>query len=108
LKIPATLLCLAALCHAQSTYAQAPYINTSQFFAGLKEVSLDLRSTPSLTKFVSLPAGWSPGTSQPFGGDLPGKSYRSPSEAHGELWIAHSASGPTYELHFQVISAPAR
>ncbi len=55
---------------------------------------------------ASLPRGWTPGPSQPFGGDLPGKGYTSPSGAHGELWIAHAASGATYELHFQVVSAP--
>ncbi len=43
-----------ALSHAQSTYSQATYINSSQFFAGLKEVSLDLRSDPSLAKFIPL------------------------------------------------------
>jgi hypothetical protein len=55
---------------------------------------------------ASLPRGWTPGSSQPFGGDLPGKSYTSPGGAHGEFWIARAASGSSYELHFQVVSAP--
>lgn len=41
-------------CFAQGTYSQASYINTSQFFGGLKQVSLDLRSDASLAKFISL------------------------------------------------------
>ncbi len=53
LRTAAVLLCLTALSRAQTTYTQATYISTRQFCAGLKEVSLDLRSDPSLAKFVS-------------------------------------------------------
>ncbi len=55
---------------------------------------------------ASLPRGWTPGPSQPFGGDLPGKGYTSSNGAHGEFWISRAATGATYELHFQVVSAP--
>jgi hypothetical protein len=57
---------------------------------------------------ASLPADWQPAGDSPFGGDLPGKSYRSTSEAHGEVWIARAASGSDYELRFQLVSAPNR
>src|SRR6201999_2222555 len=43
----------SAVCSAQGAFSQATYITKSQFFAQLKEVSLDLRSDPSLTKFIS-------------------------------------------------------
>jgi hypothetical protein len=56
---------------------------------------------------ASLPADWSPGADSPFGGDLPGKGYRSTSEAHGEVWLAHAKDGPGYDLNFQIVSAPA-
>jgi hypothetical protein len=41
-------------CYAQGRFSQATPISGSQFFAALKEVSLDLRSDPSLTKFIPL------------------------------------------------------
>lgn len=44
----------SAVCSAQGTFSQATYITESQFFAQVKEVSLELRSDPSLTKFVSV------------------------------------------------------
>jgi len=36
------------------TFSKAPYINMSQFFGALKEVSLDLRSDPALAQFIPL------------------------------------------------------
>jgi Protein of unknown function (DUF1036) len=56
---------------------------------------------------ASLPADWRPVGESPFGGDLPGKGYRSTSEAHGEIWIARAATGADYELHFQLVSPPS-
>jgi hypothetical protein len=44
----------SSVCSAQATFSQATYITESQFLGQLKEVSLDLRSDPSLTKFISL------------------------------------------------------
>ena len=41
-------------CYAQSRFSQATPISGSQFFSALKEVSLDLRSDPSLAKFIPL------------------------------------------------------
>ncbi len=41
-------------CYAQGRFSQATPISGSQFFAALKAVSLDLRSDPSLTKFIPL------------------------------------------------------
>ena len=41
-------------CYAQGRFSQATPISASQFFGALKEVSLDLRSDPSLAKFVPL------------------------------------------------------
>jgi hypothetical protein len=42
-------------CYAQGRFSQATPIGATQFFAALKEVSLDLRSDPSLAKFIPLP-----------------------------------------------------
>jgi len=41
-------------CYAQGRFSQAAPISGSQFFAALKAVSLDLRSDPSLAKFISV------------------------------------------------------
>jgi hypothetical protein len=52
------VLCLSLLggsaCYAQGRFSQATPISGSQFFGALKAVSLDLRSDPSLAKFISL------------------------------------------------------
>ncbi len=59
-KIPAhfVVLLLALLggsaCYAQGSFSQATPISGSQFFGALKAVSLDLRSDPSLAKYISL------------------------------------------------------
>jgi uncharacterized membrane protein len=55
---------------------------------------------------ASLPADWSTGPANPFGGDLPSTGYRSSSGAHGEVWLVEPTED-TYELNFQLVSAPA-
>ncbi len=56
---------------------------------------------------ASLPQDWSPEGANPFGGDLPSAGFQSTSGAHGEIWLA-APTDSTYELHFQLISAPVR
>jgi hypothetical protein len=56
---------------------------------------------------VLLPGDWKPDAAPPFGGDLPSKGFRSTGGAHGEIWIARAASGGEYELHYQLVAAPA-
>ncbi|HEY2897756.1 MAG TPA: hypothetical protein VGJ12_11495, partial [Gemmatimonadaceae bacterium] len=53
---------------------------------------------------ASLPEGWSVDPEPPFTG-LPSKGYRSTSGAHGEIWLVDSNG--SYELHFELIAAPA-
>lgn len=56
---------------------------------------------------ASLPAGWSTGPANPFGGSLPSTGFQSTSGAHGEIWLVEPTDD-TYELHFQLVSAPIR
>ena len=56
---------------------------------------------------ASLPAGWSAEPPNPFGGSLPSSGYRSNNGAHGEVWL-EEPKDDTYELHFQLVSAPVR
>ncbi|HEX4749357.1 MAG TPA: hypothetical protein VH302_07420, partial [Bryobacteraceae bacterium] len=59
-KTPAHALILwlsllgGSACYGQGGFSQATPISGSQFFGALKAVSLDLRSDPSLAKFISL------------------------------------------------------
>ncbi len=54
---------------------------------------------------ASLPRDWKTQATPPFGGDLPNQGYESSSGAHLEVWIARTASGAVYEVHFQLVSA---
>jgi hypothetical protein len=56
---------------------------------------------------ASLPAGWSAEPPNPFGGSLPSTGYRSNNGAHGEVWLVEPKDD-TYELNFQLVSAPIR
>ena len=56
---------------------------------------------------ASLPAGWSAGPPNPFGGSLPSAGFISNSGAHGEVWVTEPTD-QTYELNFQLVSAPIR
>ncbi len=56
---------------------------------------------------ASLPADWSTGPANPFGGELPSTGFRSTSGAHGEVWLV-APTADTYELNFQLVSAPVR
>jgi hypothetical protein len=56
---------------------------------------------------ASLPAGWSVGPPNPFGGALPSTGFRSNDGAHGEVWLVEPKDD-TYELNFQLVSAPIR
>jgi hypothetical protein len=56
---------------------------------------------------ASLPAGWSVGPPNPFGGSLPSAGFTSTSGAHGEVWLTEPTDA-TYELNFQLVSAPIR
>lgn len=54
----------------------------------------------------SLPRDWTPLAGPAFGPELPSsKGYRSSSGAHGEVWVARTASTGLYELHFQIVTA---
>ena len=56
---------------------------------------------------ASLPAEWSTGAANPFGGNLPSTGFRSTSGAHGEIWLVEPTDD-SYELRFQLVSAPIR
>lgn len=56
---------------------------------------------------ASLPAGWSAGPPNPFGGSLPSTGWQSNNGAHGEVWLVEPKDD-TYELNFQLVSAPIR
>lgn len=56
---------------------------------------------------ASLPAGWSAEPPNPFGGSLPSTGFRSNNGAHGEVWLVEPKED-TYELNFQLVSAPVR
>lgn len=55
----------------------------------------------------SLPSDWTSIAGPAFGPEFPNsKGYRSSSGAHGEVWVARTASGGLYQLHFQIVTAP--
>ena len=55
----------------------------------------------------SLPSDWEPIAGLAFGPEFSSsKGYRSSSGAHGEVWVARTASSGLYELHFQIVTAP--
>jgi hypothetical protein len=56
---------------------------------------------------ATLPAGWSIGPPNPFGGSLPSTGFLSTSGAHGEVWLTEPKDGE-YEINFQLVSAPVR
>jgi hypothetical protein len=56
---------------------------------------------------ATLPAGWSTGPPNPFGGSLPSTGFLSTSGAHGEVWLTEPKDGE-YEINFQLVSAPVR
>jgi hypothetical protein len=56
---------------------------------------------------AALPADWTAGPPNPFGGNLPSAGFRSTSGAHGEIWLTETPAGE-YELNFQLVSAPIR
>ena len=85
--------------------------DTATTFSCLLSTSTDLNALRSYyTQLMedvtaSLPGNWKPQAAQPFGPEFPAsKGYRSSSGAHGEMWIAHAATGE-YELHYQLVTA---
>jgi hypothetical protein len=90
--------------------------NTSSTLSCLLAESSDLNALRScytlLTADItaSLPRDWIADSAPPHSGDLPGKAYHSStgplSGANGEVRIARSACGATWELHFQLVSRP--
>jgi uncharacterized membrane protein len=56
---------------------------------------------------AGLPAGWSAGPPNPFGGSLPSSGFVSTTGAHAEIWLTEPQD-EVYELSFQLVAAPVR